>query len=94
MRLDEEIAIMDPMTELLGLIAGAVTSLGFIPQLIRGYKTKKLEDVSYYMPAILAVGMSLWLIYGIVIIAFAVIIANAFGIFCCLTLISLKKKYS
>ena len=49
---------------ILGLIAGAVTSMGFIPQLIRGYKTKELDDVSYYMPAILAVGMSLWLLYG------------------------------
>ena len=85
---------MDPLIEILGLIAGAVTSLGFLPQLIRGYKTKKLVDVSYYMPAILAIGMALWLIYGIVITAFAVIIANGFGIFCCLTLIFMKKKYS
>jgi len=84
---------MDLWIELLGLIAGTVTSLGFIPQLIRGYKTKKLEDVSYYMPAILAIGMTLWLIYGIVITAFAVMIANAFGIFCCLTLIFMKTKY-
>ena len=85
---------MDPIIELLGLVAGAVTSLGFIPQLIRGYKTKKLEDISYYMPAILAIGMALWLFYGFVIEAFAVIIANVFGIFCCLTLIFMKKKYS
>lgn len=85
---------MDPIIELLGLVAGAVTSLGFIPQLIRGYKTKKLKDISYYMPAILAIGMALWLFYGLVIEAFAVIIANGFGILCCLTLIYMKKKYS
>jgi MtN3 and saliva related transmembrane protein len=85
---------MDTYIEILGLIAGAVTSLGFIPQLIKGYKTKKLDDISYYMPGILAIGMSLWLFYGVVIPAFAVIIANAFGIFCCLTLIYMKKKYS
>ena len=85
---------MEPWIELLGLIAGTVTSLGFIPQLIKGYKTKKLEDISYYMPGILALGMSLWVIYGLVIPALAVIIANAFGIFCCLTLIFMKRKYS
>jgi MtN3 and saliva related transmembrane protein len=85
---------MDPWIETLGLIAGVVTSIGFIPQLIRGYKTKKLEDISYYMPAILALGMSLWVAYGILIPAFAVIIANSFGIFCCLTLMLMKKKYS
>ena len=85
---------MDIYVEILGLIAGAVTSLGFIPQLIKGYKTKKLEDISYYMPGILALGMSLWVIYGLVIPALAVIIANFFGIFCCLILIFMKKKYS
>ena len=85
---------MEPLVEILGLIAGAVTSIGFIPQLIKGYKTKKLEDVSYYMPGILAIGMSLWFVYGIVIAALAVIIANSFGIFCCLALIFMKKKYS
>ena len=53
--------------DLLGLIAGAITSLGFIPQLIQGYRTKKLNDVSYYMLLTLAVGMTLWLLYGIVL---------------------------
>ena len=80
--------------EILGLIAGAVTSMGYLPQLYRGYKTKKLEDVSYYMPAVLAVGMTLWLIYGIFLEAFAVIIANIFGVFCSIILILMKKIYS
>lgn len=77
--------------EILGLIAGAVTSVGFLPQLFRGYKRKKLDDVSYYMPAILALGMSLWLVYGYFLNAIAVLVANVFGISCCLALIVLKK---
>ena len=80
--------------ELLGLIAGAITSLGFIPQLVRGYRTKKLDDVSYYMPMVLAVGMALWLTYGVLLTRFAIIVANAFGICCCIILIILKKIYS
>ncbi|KYK27853.1 hypothetical protein AYK20_01855 [Thermoplasmatales archaeon SG8-52-1] len=80
--------------ELLGLIAGAITSMGFIPQLVRGYKTKKLEDVSYLMPIILAFGMALWLAYGIYKEALAIICANTFAIICCLILITMKKIYS
>ena len=80
--------------ELFGLVAGAVTSAGFIPQLVRGYRTKKLEDVSYFMPIVLTVGMTLWFIYGLFLGALAVIVANIFGVVCCLTLISLKKIYS
>jgi MtN3 and saliva related transmembrane protein len=80
--------------ELLGLIAGGITSIGFLPQLIKGYKTKKLEDVSYFMPIILAIGMSLWLIYGIFKEALAIICANAFAIICCIILITMKRTYS
>ena len=85
---------MDSSLELFGLIAGAITSMGFIPQLIRGYKTKKLEDVSYFMPIVLAFGMTLWFIYGFLLEAMAVMLANAFGVTCCLILITMKKMYS
>jgi MtN3 and saliva related transmembrane protein len=80
--------------ELLGLIAGAVTSSGYLPQLYKGYRTKKLDDISYYMPAVLAIGMTLWLVYGIFLNAFAIIIANIFGVFCSILLIFMKKLYS
>ena len=80
--------------EIFGLVAGAVTSVGFIPQLIRGYRTKKLEDVSYFMPMVLSIGMTLWFTYGFLCNALAIMIANAFGVACCLTLIVLKKTYS
>jgi len=79
---------------LLGMIAGAVTSLGFIPQLIRGYRTRELDDVSYYMPIMLAVGMTLWLLYGVFVEGLPIIVANAFGIGCCLVLLVMKKMYS
>jgi len=80
--------------ELFGLIAGVVTSMGFIPQLIKGYKTKKLEDISYYMPIVLAIGMTMWLIYGVLKEALAVILANTLGVTCCIILIIMKKMYS
>jgi MtN3 and saliva related transmembrane protein len=80
--------------ELFGLIAGAVTSFGFIPQLIKGYRTKQLDDISTYMPLVLAFGMTLWFIYGLLQGALAVIYANLFGICCCMILIYMKKSYS
>jgi MtN3 and saliva related transmembrane protein len=82
------------LLEIFGLVAGTVTSIGFIPQIVRGYKTKKLDDVSYFMPTILAVGMTLWFIYGVFSNAIAIMVANAFGVGCCLTLIAMKKTYS
>jgi len=82
------------LLNILGLVAGAVTSIGFIPQLIRAYRTKKLDDVSYYMPTILSIGMFLWLIYGVFSNALPIIVANAFGMSCCVLLMMMKKIYS
>jgi MtN3 and saliva related transmembrane protein len=87
--------VMDLTTlEILGLIAGTITSVGFLPQIIKGYKTKKLEDVSNYMPIILAIGMTLWMIYGLLMNAIAVIVANIIGVSCNLIIIIMKKIYS
>jgi len=84
---------IDPIT-FVGFAAGAITSMGFIPQLIRGYRTKKLDDVSYWMPLVLTIGMTLWFIYGLLRSDLAIILANAFGIGCNGLLLILKKKYS
>ena len=79
---------------ILGFAAGVVTSIGFIPQLIKGYRTKKLDDVSYWMPIVLAIGMTLWLIYGLMREDITIILANLFGVGCSILLIVLKKRYS
>ena len=78
----------------LGILAGGITSLGFIPQIIKGYRTKKLEDVSYLMPIVLAIGMFLWLLYGIFQADLAIIAANIFGIGCNTTIVIMKKYYN
>ena len=78
----------------LGVLAGAITSFGFIPQLVKGYRTKKLDDVSYYMPLVLCFGMLLWLIYGVFRFDLAIIGANVFGMGCNVALILMKKYYS
>lgn len=77
----------------IGLAAGAITSIGFVPQIIRGYRTKKLDDVSYYMPLVLLAGLSLWLIYGIAIADIPITVANITGVTCNAILLALKKKY-
>ena len=77
----------------LGLIAGAITSFGFIPQIIKGFLTKKLEDVSYFMPMVLIIGMFLWLIYGIFRADLAIVAANIFAIACNVTLILMKNFF-
>ena len=82
------------LISIIGFLAGIITSIGFLPQLVKGYKTKKLDDVSYYMPAVLAAGMALWLLYGVLRNDIAIIAANTFGVGCSILLIIMKKIYT
>ncbi|MFH1100763.1 MAG: SemiSWEET transporter [Methanobacteriota archaeon] len=82
------------VTPIIGIIAGTLTTICFIPQLIKGYQTKKLDDVSYWMPAVLTFGMILWFLYGVLKTDIVIMVANAFGIFFCVLLMVMKKIYS
>lgn len=76
-----------------GIVAGTVTSAGFLPQIWRGYKTKHLKDMSYGMTGLLTIGFSMWLIYGLVKKDFAIIAANIAGITFNVVLMTMKIYY-
>ena len=79
---------------LLGLIAGTITSAGFIPQIIKVIQTKHAKDVALLQPIILSVGICLWFIYGLLQNDIAIIFANGFSLVCNLILVGLKVRYS
>lgn len=79
---------------LLGSIASVLVSSSFIPQIIKGYKTKRLNDVSYLLMILISIGMSLWIVYGIEKQDLVIIGANVATIALNMILLGLKIKYS
>ncbi|HIG98703.1 TPA: hypothetical protein HA231_04745 [Candidatus Woesearchaeota archaeon] len=79
--------------ELWGIVAGTVTSAGFVPQIIKGYRTKHLKDISYGMNILLLTGFSMWLAYGISQKSVSIISANVTGITFNLVLAAMKHHY-
>jgi MtN3 and saliva related transmembrane protein len=77
----------------LGLIAGALTTVAFIPQVIKIWKTKHATDISLGMFAIFSGGVLLWLFYGIEIDAVPVIVANGITLGLSLTILFFKIKF-
>ena len=77
----------------LGFVAGALTSTGYLPQIVKGYRTRKMHDVSLLMPAVLGLGMFLWLIYGIAREDAAIIVANVVGSSLTALLVAMKYRY-
>jgi MtN3 and saliva related transmembrane protein len=78
----------------LGLAAGLLTTVGFVPQLVKGYQTKRMDDVSLVMPMLLSAGMALWLGYGLMIDSFPIIFWNIVALILNLGMIVLKLKLS
>ena len=74
----------------IGLVAGFLTSVAVIPQVVRTYRTRHARDISIWQPVLLDIGMALWLIYGIMLKDLPLILANAFSIFCNTLLIGMK----
>jgi MtN3 and saliva related transmembrane protein len=77
----------------LGLIAGALTTSGYIPQIVKGYRTKKMNDVSILMISILCVGMFLWIVYGYLVNDLALLISNIIGTTFLAILVTMKFHY-
>jgi MtN3 and saliva related transmembrane protein len=77
----------------LGLIAGALTTVAFVPQVIKIWKSKHARDISLGMFAIFSAGVLLWLFYGIEIGAMPVIVANAVTLGLSLTILIFKLRY-
>ncbi len=82
------------LTEILGLIAGAITTGSFIPQVIRVFKIKSARDISLSFILAFVVGDSLWLAYGIYINQLPIIFWNVLAIIFALVLLFGKLKYS
>lgn len=74
------------MLEILGLIATLLTSTAFIPQVIKVYRTKRVEDLSIFGLIQLILGISLWLIYSFNLKSIPLILNNSVS-FICITLL-------
>jgi MtN3 and saliva related transmembrane protein len=67
---------MEPQ-DLLGSLAGTLTTVSFVPQVWKLWKSRSAEDISFGMFSIFAAGVLLWLAYGIMIQAVPIILANS-----------------
>jgi len=78
---------------IIGFAAGFLIAVSMIPQVIKSYKTKSVEDVSFLMLIIIALGAFLWTIYGTLIKSLPIMVMDGFAFFVNLLLIFIKIKY-
>ncbi|KAG2478313.1 MAG: conserved membrane protein of unknown function [Nitrosopumilales archaeon] len=77
----------------LAIAASVLILAGWVPQIVKGYRTKKLKDISKYLMVLIAIGAVLWLWYGIEIDDIFIIGVNIAAIGLTLTVLTMKIIY-
>lgn len=83
---------MEPPTWI-GLIAGTFTTAAFVPQVFKTWRTRSTEDISLAMFAIFALGVLLWLVYGLYIDSLPIVIANTVTLVLAGTIVVFKLRF-
>ena len=78
---------------LIGFVAGTLTTIAFLPQLVRIWRTKSARDISLLMYIIICTGIVLWLIYGLLINSFPVILANTVTLAIATAILVLRVRF-
>jgi MtN3 and saliva related transmembrane protein len=82
------------LTTLLGFIAGTLTTISFVPQVLHAWRSKRCDDLSWAMLLTFSAGVVLWLVYGLRLCAMPVIVANAVTLVLLLVIMVMKARYA
>jgi len=78
---------------ILGTLAGILILSGWVEQIIKGYKTKSLKDVSKYLMILISAGAGLWLLYGVIVNDVFIIGTNVTAILLMMIVLIMKRRY-
>lgn len=84
---------MNSYATLIGFMAATLTTIAFVPQVTKVWKTRSARDVSLGMYALFTTGVALWLIYGLLIGSWPVIVANSITLILAGMVLVMKVKF-
>jgi len=83
--------LLSPYVEASGLVGALLTTVAFLPQVVRTWRQGG-QGLSYLMLALLLAGMTLWLLYGIALSSMPIILANGMTALQVLIILALKLR--
>ena len=79
--------------EIFGYLAAFLTTFAFLPQLVKTWKTKSAEDLSYLMLFFFLLGVLCWILYGLYINSVPILLANLITFLINVLILIIKIKY-
>jgi MtN3 and saliva related transmembrane protein len=83
----------EAVPELVGYCAAILTTASFLPQAWRTWRTRDVSGISLWMYVVFAMGVFLWLVYGLLAGAWPIIVANAITLALALAILAMKVKW-
>ncbi len=77
-------------TELIGAVAGTLTTVSFVPQVIKTWRSRSASDISFGMFLLFSLGVLLWLIYGMNIGSLPIVLSNSITLALSTSIIAMK----
>lgn len=81
------------LTDLVGTLAAVLTTVSFLPQAIHTFRTKDVRGISLGMYSAFTLGVALWLVYGLLLGAWPVVIANCVTLALAAAILVMKLRY-
>lgn len=78
--------------DLVGTLAGILTTVAFVPQVVKTWRSRSTRDISLTMWLVFWLGVAMWLVYGVLLGAWPVIIANAFTLILAGIVLAIKVR--
>lgn len=82
-----------PLSELIGFAAAILTTASFVPQAWHTFQTKDVRGISLGMYSAFTLGVALWLLYGVLLNAWPIVIANAVTLALAASILVMKLRY-
>jgi MtN3 and saliva related transmembrane protein len=81
------------LTDFVGTLAAALTTASFLPQALHTFRTKDVSGISLGMYSVFTTGVAGWLVYGILLHEWPIVIANAITLTLASMILAMKLRY-
>jgi len=81
------------LADWIGTVAATLTTASFVPQVLHTFRTKDVSGISLGMYSAFTLGVGLWLVYGLLLDAWPIVIANAITVSLATCILVMKLRY-
>lgn len=82
-----------PLLDLIGYLAASLTTLSFVPQAWHTFRTRDVSGISLGMYSAFTLGVALWLVYGLLLGAWPIVVANAITLALAAAILLMKLRF-